>query len=163
MQEIYIDNIKQVMMNKDFLEKELNVNIENKGKNVLFEGKAENEFVAMEVFKAFNLNFSVERALLLKKENYILQTVNIKDLTKRKEIHEIKARIIGTQGKTLKTLNNLTDCNISLNENQVGIIGETESIDDAIIAVKSLIQGSKQSNVYARLEKEKKKRRLNLD
>ena len=54
----------------------------------------------------------------------------------------------------------LTDCQISLNNNQVGIIGHVNDIEEAIIALKILIQGSKQGNVYARLEKKKKEKRL---
>ena len=162
MQEIYIGNIKLVILNKKKLEKELNVKITNKGRNVFVEGTGENEYLALKVLEAINLEFSINRALLLKDENTILQTLNIKDLTKRKDLRSIKSRIIGTHGKTLKNLNHLTDCLISLTDNQVGIIGDAEYIDEAIIAIKCLIQGSKWGNVYARLEREKKKRRLNL-
>ncbi|GAF98139.1 unnamed protein product, partial [marine sediment metagenome] len=45
-------------------------------------------------------------------------------------------------------------------DNEIGIIGDTEDIEEAIQAVTSLIQGSKQSNVYTHAEKEMKKKRL---
>jgi ribosomal RNA assembly protein len=161
MQEIYIEDIKKVILNKNKLEKELNVKITNKGKLFFVEGKGEDEYLALKVLEAIILDFSVDRALLLRNENIILQTLNIKDLTKRKDIRAVKSRIIGTRGKTLKNLNHLTDCWISLNDSQVGIIGDAELIENAIQAMTCLIQGSKWGNVYARLEREMKKRRLN--
>jgi len=160
MQEIYIENLLNVINYKKKLEKELGIVITNKGKNVFIEGPAENEFIALKVLEAINLDFSIDRALILKDENQILQTINLKDLTKR-DIHHVKSRLIGTHGKTLSTLNNLTDCAISLKDHTIGIIGDAELIDEAILAIKSIIQGSKLGNVYARLEREMKKKREN--
>jgi KH domain-containing protein len=159
MQEIYVENIRRVLKNKDKLEKELEIKITNKGKNVFVDGEADKEYLAIEVLEAINLDFSVDQALVLKQENMLLQKLNIKDITKRQDLERVRARIIGTHGKTLKTLTNLTDCLISLEDNQVGIIGHAEDIEEAVQALTSLIQGSKQGNVYARVEREKKKKR----
>lgn len=160
MQEIYIENLKELIRGKRKLEKQLDIKITNKGKLVFVNGKPDNEFTAIEILKAINLCFSVDYALQLKQENIILQTLNIKDLTKRKDLERIRARIIGTHGKTLKTLNNLTNCSFSMHDNQIGIIGDAEEIEDAIQAVTSLVQGSKQGNVYARLEKQRKQKKI---
>jgi rRNA processing protein Krr1/Pno1 len=159
-QEIYIESIRKVMDNKDILEKELQVKITNKGKNVFVDGDGDKEFIAINVLEALHLGFSLDTALLLKDEEIIFQILNIKDLTKRKDLHEVRARIIGTYRKTLDNLENLSECAICLHENKVGIIGKVDNISDAIIALKSIIQGSKQGNVYARLERERKKKRL---
>lgn len=159
-QEIYIENIKEVLRNKSRIEKELNVRIENKGKLIFIEGKGEDEYLALKVLEAVTLRFSVERALLLKDEETILQVVNIKNITKRNDLERVRARIIGIHGKTIANLCKLTDCQISLNNNQVGIIGHVNNINEATIALRILIQGSKQGNVYARLEKKKKEKRL---
>lgn len=160
MQQTHAENIQKILQNKNKLEEELNVKITNKGKLVFINGKPENEYTALQTIEAINLGFSVERALLLKNHNIILQTLNIKDLTKKHNLEEIKGRIIGTKGKTLKTLNTLTDCAISLKDNQIGIIGDVEEIQDAVQALTSLVQGSKQGHVYKRLEREKKRKRL---
>lgn len=160
MQEIYIENIRKVLQNKEKLETELKVKIKNKGKLVFVSGKPENEFTAAEVMDAINLGFSVERALLLKNPDNLLQTINIKEMIKKHNLEEIRGRIIGTRGKTLKTLNHLTNCFISLKDNQIGIIGDCEDIPDAVQAMNSMIHGSKQGNVYGRLERERKKKRL---
>lgn len=160
MQKIYVENIKEVLRNKNKLEKELEIKMKHKGKDVFVNGKAEKEFIAIEILKAINLGFSVNSALMLKKENFILQTINIKDVTKRNDLKTVRSRIIGTYGKTLKTLKILTDCSLSLKDNQIGIIGDVEEIADAIQAITSIIQGSKQSNVYGKLEKKRKRKKL---
>lgn len=160
MQEIYIDKIGRVITNKRRLEKELNIEITNKGKNVFINGSANNEFITLQVIEALKIGFSIERALTLKNQEILLQIIPIKNITKRKDLESIRARIIGTQGKTLRTLNNLTNCAISIEENKVGIIGYAEEIQEAIQSITSIIQGSKQSHVYSRLEKQNKRKRV---
>ena len=160
MQEIYVEEIGKVIPSKKRLEKELEVKITNKGKLVFVEGETDKEYTALQAMEAINLGFSVERALELKKQDVILQTLHIKDITKRHDLGRVRARIIGSKGGTLKTLNNLTQCEFSMADNKIGIIGETENIEDAKQAVTSLIQGSKQANVYARAEKQRKRKRL---
>jgi ribosomal RNA assembly protein len=160
MQEIYVENIKELILNKEKIEKKLNLKIEIKGKLVFINGKGEDEYIGIKIMEAINLGFSCNKALKLLDENYILQSFNIKDLTRRKDYDHIKGRLIGVNGKVLANLRHLTDCEISVRNRSIGIIGDVESINEAIIAIKSLVQGTKHGNVYARLEKEKKKRRL---
>ena len=69
MQEIYTEFLQKILKNKGRLEKELDVKITNKGKNIFIEGSAEDEYLALQVVEAINLGFSVDRALLLKEEN----------------------------------------------------------------------------------------------
>jgi len=160
MQEIYIENTAEVLKNKSEIEKELSIKLTNKGKNIFVDGKAENEFIALEVLEAIKTGFSTDRALELKQEGMMFQRLDIKDLTKRSDLERVRGRIIGKAGKTLLTLHNLTNCNISLKDNEIGIIGDAEEIEDAVQALTSIVQGSKQSNVYARLEKLRKEKRL---
>lgn len=160
MQEIYCENIKKLMQNKNKLEKQLSIKITNQGKNVFVSGQPENEYIALKVIEAIDLGFSVERALLLKNEDVCLQILSIKNITKKKNLEEIRARIIGTHGRTLKTLCNLSNCFIELYDNQIGIIGNTEDIEDAVQGITCLIQGSKQGNVYGKLERARKRRKV---
>ena len=160
MQQTHTEHVQKILQNKNRLETALKVKITNKGKLVFVNGKPEKEYIALRVIEAVNLGFSVERALFLKDEKVILQTLHIKDITKKHNLENIRARIIGTQGRTLKTLNKLTDCAISLKDNQVGIIGNAEEIEYAVQALTSLIQGSKQGHVYGRVERERKVERL---
>jgi rRNA processing protein Krr1/Pno1 len=68
-------------------------------------------------------------------------------------LESIRARVIGSEGKTLRTLNQLTDCYFEIKVNEVGIIGAPESMKAAHDALIMVVQGSKQANVYAFLEK----------
>ncbi len=160
MQEIYVEKLGKIIQSKARLEKELGIKITNQGRNVFVNGTAEKEYVAITVLEAINLDFSIDSALQLKDEKLILQKINIKDLTKRHDLERIRARIIGTGGKTLQTLHNLTNCEISLQDNHVGIIGNAETIEDAVQSLTSIIKGSKQGNVYARIEKQKRRKKL---
>ena len=160
MQEIYVENIKGVLSNKKKFEKELKVRISNKGKNIFVSGNPEKEYIAIRVLEAVKVGFSLNKTLQLKQEEMMLQILNIKDLTKRQDLKIIRSRVIGTGGRTLKTLKNLTNCNLSLYKNQIGIIGDAEEIEDGVQAISSLIKGSKHGNVYARLEKRRKNKRL---
>jgi KH domain-containing protein len=135
------------------LEKELNVTIKIKEKEVNIEGNPEDEYIAGQVVEAVLFGFPIEAALLIKAEEYLFEILNIKDYTHRKDLESIRARVIGSEGRTLRTLNQLTDCYFELKGNEVGIIGAPESIKTANDALIMVVQGSKQANVYTFLEK----------
>jgi ribosomal RNA assembly protein len=163
MQEIYSEVTGKIIQNKKKLEKELKVRITNKGKILFVDGKAEKEYVAIEVIEALNLGFRTSQALLLTEEDFILEKINIKDLTKRHDLERIRGRIIGTRGKTKEILQNLSDCFISLHENTVGIIGRAENIERVMIALESIIHGQKQGKAYSYLERERNKEKVRLN
>jgi len=162
MQEIYSKNTRKILQNKKKLEEKLKVKITNKDKILFIEGKAEDEYIAIEVIEAINLGFTADKALFLTEE-FILEKINIKDLTKRHDLERIRGRIIGTQGRTKKTIESLSECFISLYNNTIGIIGRAEDIEKAMQALTSLIQGSKQSKVYSYLEREKSKEKTKMN
>lgn len=153
MKKIFSEKLLRIIKNKKRLEKELNVKITNRGKEVFVEGDSEEEYSAEKVIEALNFGFPFENALLIKKENFIFEILNIKDYTRRKDLETIRARIIGKGGRTLKTLQYLTKCYFELKDNYVGIIGNPEYIENAQEAIISVIRGAKQSNVYNSLEK----------
>jgi len=147
------DDISKVVKNKKRLERLLNVKVTIKGNEISVEGIPEDEYVAEKVIDAINFGFPISIALLIKKEEFLFEILNIKKYTHRKDFETIRARIIGKRGKTLKTLNTLTQCYFELKDNDVGIIGSPELIKNASDAIIFLIQGSKQANVYSFLEK----------
>ena len=153
MKTIISEKIARIIKNKKRLEKELNIKISNNGKEVSLSGEPVDEYVAEKVLEALNLGFPLEIALLIKEEDYTFEILNMRDFTKKKDFPRIRARIIGKEGKTLRTLNNLTNCNFEVLDKEIGIVGDAENIEAARQSVISLIQGAKQSNVYAYLEK----------
>lgn len=166
MQTFYIEKIADVKSHLAELERKLNVKIVVKGKQVVIDspdGMAEYE--AETIFDAIQFGFSVERALLLTDPEILFRKVPIKDFTRRKDMEEVRGRLIGSQGRTRNTIEQTADCEIMISDTAVGIIGRAEAIEKATIAVQNLIKGSKQSNVYRFLERmntEKKKQKGDL-
>jgi len=159
---ILCEKLPRIIKNKKRLEKLLNIKITNRGKEVSIEGKPEDEYTAEKVIDALNFGFPFSNAIQIKEHDCIFEILNIKDHTKRKDFKRIRARIIGTKGKTLQTLHQLTKCYFELKDNFIGIIGEPEYIENAQQAVISIIKGSKQSNVYNFLEKHQVKEPIDL-
>lgn len=152
MKTIYSEKLPRILKNKAQLEKKLNIKITNKGQDVSIDGAAEDEYIAEKVIDALNFGFPFSHALLIKDEDNMFEIINIKDHTKRRDLERIRARIIGTQGKTLKTLSKLTECHFEIKDNEVGLIGDSEHIKNAQEAIIHLVKGSKQGNVYKFLE-----------
>jgi ribosomal RNA assembly protein len=153
MKTIICEKFPRIIKNKKKLESVLNIKIENRGKEIFIEGEGEDEYIGEKVIDALELGFPFSVALLIKEEDLEFETLNIKDFTKAHDLKRIRARIIGKKGKTLKTLTILTKCYLELKDNWIGIIGELEYMKNAQDAIIAIIQGSKQSNVYAYLEK----------
>jgi|TARA_Y100000310_G_C20357328_1_gene657292 ribosomal RNA assembly protein len=155
MKVIIVDKLVRVTKNKAKLEKTLGVKISNRGKEVSIQGKAEEEYIAEKVIDALNIGFPYSAAISIKTEDNVFEIINIKDHTNRPNLERVRARIIGKAGRTLRTISNLTECNLERKGNDIGIIGPPENIENAQNAIISIIKGSKQSNVYAGLEKSK--------
>ena len=153
METFICEKISRIIKNRKRLEEKLEIKITNRGKEVTISGSAEKEYFAEKVIMALEFGFPFSIALLVKDEDNMLEILNIKEYTKKKDFETIRARIIGTKGKTLKTLNELTKCYFEIKDNRIGIIGDPDHIKNAQEAIIYLIRGSKQSNVYAFLEK----------
>ena len=158
---ILSEKAPRILQNKKRLEKILNVTMTNRGKEISIQGEAEDEYIAEKVIDALNFGFIFSTSILIKKEDFIFEIINIKDYTKRKDLERIRARIIGTKGKTLKTLNQLTNCHLELNGNHIGIIAHPEDLEAGHEAIISIIKGSKQSNVYGLAKRNKERKFLN--
>lgn len=154
---IISEDVNAIKKKQKKLSRILNVKIKFEGNEIILEGTGDNEYIAEKVIDAINFGFSVPTALLIKEEDFLFEILDIKDYTKKKDLPRIRARIIGTDGRTLKTLLTLTECHFEIKDNRVGIIGAPELMLNAQNAIISLIRGSKQANVYAFLEKHRVK------
>lgn len=152
---IISEKISRIVKARKKLEGKLKLKIGNRGKEVYLEGSAEDEYVGEKVIGAIDFGFPLNVALLIKEEDFIFDVVNIKEHTNRKDLERIRGRIIGKGGKSLKVLSDLTGNFFELKDNEVGIVGDPETIQYSVEAIISLINGSKHSNVYAHLEKMK--------
>ena len=162
MKKLISDKIIRIIKAKENLEKELNISIEIKGKEVYISGKPEEEYIAEKVIEAIDFGFPFSAALEIKKEDILFEILNIKEFTQQKNFERVRGRVIGKEGKALKTISSLSDCHIELSGNKVGIIGNCENIRTVEEACKLLIKGSKHANVYAYLEKHRMEPILDL-
>ncbi len=155
MKTLIITKVPRIIKNKDRLENELNIKIEINGKEIKIEGKPEEEYLAEKVLEALDFGFPLQEALSIQKEDLFFETINIKDYTTQKNFERIRGRVIGKEGKALKTISSLGNCSIEILGNKIGIIGDSENIKRVEEACKLLIKGTKHGNVYAYLESHK--------
>lgn len=153
MKKIISEKVIRIIKNKANLEKELDVKLNIIGKEITIIGEPEEEYIAEKVIEAIDFGFPIPNALSIKKEEFLFEILNIKEYTNQKDFERVRGRIIGKDGKALKTISTLSNCYIELSGNKLGIIGEAECIRNAEEACKLLIKGTKHSNVYSYLEK----------
>lgn len=114
-------------------------------------------FSAKEVIKAIGRGFNPDVALLLLKVDYALEIITLKDIAKNKNnLKRIKGRVIGTEGKTRRVIEELMQCSVSVYGKTVSIIGRTDNASIAKRAVEMIIEGSPHNSVYRFLEKKRK-------
>ena len=154
---ILSEQIGRIIKSKKRLEETLNLKITNRGKEVSIVGSPEDEYIGQKVIDAINFGFLTSTALLIKTEENVFEILDIKSYTKRKDMKTIRGRLIGTGGRTLKTLTDLSNSHVELKDNQLGIIAPAENIEAIQNGIILIIQGSKQTNIYSFLEKNRPK------
>jgi len=150
---LLVDKLPRIIKVRKKLEERLKVKITNRGREIFIDGDSDKEFIGEKIVLALDMGFAYSEAILILEQDLTLEIMNIKDYTKRHDLERIRGRIIGRDGKTLKTLASLTQCYFELKDNNVAIICDAENLQNARQAIISLIQGSKTSNVYRGLEK----------
>lgn len=115
-------------------------------------------FSAREIVKAIARGFSPETALLILKSDYAFELLNLTDYVGKSQnsAARLKGRVIGTEGKTRKRIEDITETSLSVYGKTIGMIGEVENVMLARRAVESLLAGATHSSVYKWLEKKKK-------
>lgn len=141
---------------EDFASVKLNINSEE-GDIFIRGSDALRLFDAKEVIRAIGRGFNPDIALTLLKGDYALEIISLKDLVKSKNhLLRLKGRMIGTQGKTRRIIEELTMCHVSVYGKTVGILGRAEHIGIAKQAIDMIIEGSPHASVYKFLEKKRK-------
>ncbi|MBW2992791.1 KH domain-containing protein [Candidatus Woesearchaeota archaeon] len=115
-------------------------------------------YTSREIIQAIGRGFNPDFALLLLKQDFVFEQVNIADYMKSKDasMQRLRGRVIGKEGKARRYIEEMTETHISVYGKTIGIIGETESASIARQAIENLLKGSQHSNVYHWLEKKKK-------
>jgi len=120
-----------------------------------------NLIIGQNIARAIGRGFNPEIALELLNEDAIFESLDITHYVgaKKNNLMRAKARVIGTEGKARKYIEELTDTHIVIYGKTVSIIGNYETADLARKAFESLLAGQRHSTVYTWLEKKKKQSR----
>jgi ribosomal RNA assembly protein len=125
-------------------------------------------FRAKDVVTAIGRGFSPDQAFrLIRNEDAVFDFIDLRAIFGRSDsdIRRVKSRIIGMNGKTRRTIEELTEADVVIYGHTVGLIGTFEQVDAARNAVQMIIQGSEHHTVYAFLQKKRrelKKQELEL-
>ncbi|MDH3364496.1 MAG: KH domain-containing protein [Thermoplasmata archaeon] len=108
----------------------------------------------MDFITAIGRGFSPEKAMLVLDDDWYLEVIDIRDYVGKKPAHvaRMRARVIGTKGKTRRLFEELTGVYMSVYGNTVALIGDTLKLDIARRALDMLLSGSEHSAVYRFLE-----------
>ena len=68
MKKLIIEKLPRIIKSRKILEKELEVKITNRGREIFIDGSSEDEHIAEKVIEAINFGFSIQNALLINKE-----------------------------------------------------------------------------------------------
>ena len=116
------------------------------------------EYRAKEVVRAIGRGFSPQKALKLFSEDYYLKIIDLKEvLGSDKDVVRVKGRIIGAEGKSRKTIEELSETDLCIYGSTVSLIGMLEEVSLASDALEALIGGASHSRVYSLLEKGRRK------
>jgi ribosomal RNA assembly protein len=123
---------------------------------------------AKDVVLAIGRGFSPETAFrLIRNQDDIYDMIDLRLIFGRSDtdIKRVKGRIIGTEGKTRKLIEELTEADVVVYGHTVGIIGSFEEVDAAHNAVQMVIDGCEHHTVYKYLQRKRtelKKEKMKL-
>lgn len=127
------------------------------GEVTIDEEKAEdpsNALKVQDVVKAIGRGFSEERAFRLLDDEVFFRLYDVRDWAGKspKRVRQVRARLIGTGGKTRRLVEELTGVDVSISGNTVALIGDLLHLGIAEKAVEMLLEGSKHAAVYRFME-----------
>lgn len=119
---------------------------------------------AKDVVTAVGRGFSPERAMALVEDDVVLDVIDLRELFGKSEsdINRVKGRVIGSEGKMRRLLEEMTEAKVSVYGSTIAMIGEFESVSAARQAIEMLLKGKQHSSVYKflrRAKTESKKRK----
>ncbi len=153
------------------LQVRLEIDSEDGGVTIVLSEKATDPSLllrAKDVVTAIGRGFAPEIAFrLIRNDEEIFDLVDLRLTFGRSDsdIQRIKGRIIGSEGKTRRLIEELTEANVAVYGHTVGIIGSFEEADAARNAVQMIIEGCEHKTVYRYLQRKRtelKKEKLQL-
>ncbi|MDA4121550.1 MAG: KH domain-containing protein [Thaumarchaeota archaeon] len=119
-------------------------------------------FKAMNVVEAVGRGFSPQRALRLLEPDMTIEVLDLRDYAGRSanSLERIRGRIIGLEGKSRKTIEELTKTSVSVYGRTVAIIGESGEAKLAKEAVDMLASGSRHRSVFNMLQRARTRKKM---
>jgi len=116
----------------------------------------------MDIVKAIGRGFSPEHAFRLLDDGEYLEIIDMKEYVGRKpeQLSRQRARVIGSNGKTRRIIENMTNVSMSVYGSSVSVIGGPEQVEVARKAIDMLLRGSEHATVYRFLERSRPKMRI---
>ncbi|MBN2421445.1 RNA-processing protein [Candidatus Woesearchaeota archaeon] len=118
-------------------------------------------YSAREIVHAVARGFNPEIALQLLKQDYMMETIDLRDYAPTKNaMMRLKGRVIGMEGKSRRVIEELTETHISVYGKTISIIGEITLVGVAKNAVEKLLEGGMHAGVFRELEKKRRDMKL---
>ena len=115
-----------------------------------------------DVIKAVGRGMAPTRAIQLLQDDWFFEMVDLRDHVGKRSNQQrrIRARIIGSEGKIRKMIEQHTGAEISIYKSTVVLVGDGDGLGSARQAIEMLASGSEHGTVMKFLERERKKSRL---
>ena len=119
-------------------------------------------FKLPDVIKAVGRGMAPNRAIQLLQDDWFFEMVDLREHVGKRSNQQrrIRARIIGSEGKIRKMIEQHTNTEISIYNSTVVLVGEEIGLGNARQAIEMLASGSEHGTVIKFLEKERRKVRL---
>ncbi len=139
--------------------------IDGEGEVIIHDERAEDPLMGLkmvEVVKAIGRGFPPEKAMRLFQDDEYLEILDIKEhvSSRANQIPRVRARLIGTGGKTRSIIEDLTGVEMVIYGNTVALIGDSVTLPVAKHAVELILRGSEHSTVYKYLESQRPRLRI---
>lgn len=121
-----------------------------------------NPFKAFDIVSAIARGFSPQRAFSLLEEENILSLIDLREYAGKSEnaMLRIKSRVIGSEGKARRIIEELSGAEISIYGHTVAIIGDPDASKVAKDAIDKLAKGATHKATYEMLQKYRTKQKL---
>ena len=117
-----------------------------------------NILIAEKIVRAISRGFNTKHALKLINETYNLEVIDLTEFVGKnvRQTKRVKSRLIGTDGKTRKTVELLSNTKIVIYGKTISIIGDYINVGVARKAIELLLIGKTHATVYKWLEGQKR-------
>lgn len=159
MQQVYIpmERADKLKSNKDLLEGimqlckcEIRITSDD---IVEIKGDAYSEFIAKNIIYAFGRGFDISTASKLINNDYYFTSIDLEQrFGSEKRITQIKARVIGREGKIKKYIETVSSAKLSIYGNTISFIGTIDDVSVAEVAVNTILDGGTHRLAYTRME-----------